>query len=174
MHDLVKRGLAAFVPIAILLGMIVLPLYTVAVGEPVKLQMEPVDPTDAFRGDYIQVNLEAETVPASRLDRSAIEYFAGHKGGELTVYALLKKDEKGICHAKSVSAENPRGGIYLKGKAYEWEDDEQKVYIDYHLDKFFVPQHSGKEIEQAATKGRAAAVVKIYRGRAVITNLVTE
>ncbi|AKN56112.1 hypothetical protein V6K69_04475 [Heyndrickxia faecalis] len=37
-----------------------------------------------------------------------------------------------------------------------------------------MPQHSGKEIEQAATKGRAAAVVKIYRGRAVITNLVTE
>ncbi len=60
----------------------------------------------------------------------------------------------------------------LKGKA--WEDGDQKVYIDYHLDKFFVPQHAGKEIEQAATKGRAAAVVKIYRGRAVITNLVTE
>lgn len=172
MHDLVKRGLAAFVPIAILLGMIVPPLYTVAVGEPVKLRMEPVDPTDAFRGDYIQVNLEAETVPESRLDRSAIEYFARHKGGELNVYALLKKDEAGICHVKTVSAEKPRGGIYLKGKA--WEDGDQKVYIDYHLDKFFVPQHAGKEIEQAATKGRAAAVVKIYRGRAVITNLVTE
>lgn len=63
MKGCVLMRLAIFVPIAILLGMIVPPLYTVAVGEPFKLRMEPVDPTDAFRGDYIQVNLEAETVP---------------------------------------------------------------------------------------------------------------
>ncbi|KYC73822.1 hypothetical protein B4099_2783 [Heyndrickxia coagulans] len=42
--------LATFVPIAILLGMIVPPLYTVAVGEPFKLRMEPGGPDGCLQG----------------------------------------------------------------------------------------------------------------------------
>lgn len=45
------------------------------------------------------------------------------------------------------------------------------VDIDYNLDKFFVPENTGIELEEATRKGKAIATVKVRDGKAILTHV---
>jgi uncharacterized membrane-anchored protein len=167
---------AAFaVPFLILIAMTIPPLMTLAFGKEIDLQMKAVDPTDAFRGDYVTVNLEAETVPSSRLDNQVIQKIKRHENEKHTVYAVLKKGKNGSYVVDKVVAKKPAYGLYLRGTIdMYWGSADNAAVIDYHLDRYFVPENSGKQLENASAQGKAQAVVKVWRGRAVLVNVKAE
>jgi uncharacterized membrane-anchored protein len=170
--------------VAILVGMLVshgLPLW---VGEPVRLAVEPVDPRDLFRGDYVILSypiqrLEAGTDEAAEVKlvgegwEEAWEEWKDWRGarGEV-LYVQLEEGPAaggkaglpgvpGVHRAVSVSWEPVDGKVNLRGLVV-WmdrrgEEGRLGLMMNYGIDAFFVEEGSGRPIE-AAIRERAGSV----------------
>ncbi len=170
--------LACLVPVCILLGMTVIPLYTIMNGEEIILKTIPVDPSDVFRGDYVTLRYEAEEVPLKLVDRDVLKKAETNYGFRVYV-ALEKKD--GMHAPVKVSLDKPKDGVYLKGKmnyyGKSWdqvtgmESKEDSAFIEYSLDKYFVEDNTGLKWEQASAKGEILAEAKVYKGYAYLTDI---
>lgn len=164
--------LACAVPVIILLGMTVTPLYTLIKGDEILLQTVPVDPSNLFRGDYVALQYEAEEIPKDLVEEDVVsEIEAGEY--DLTVYVLLEK-KNGIHTPVKVSQNKPKNGIYLKGKLeYLGSNIEKKsvAYITYSLDKYFLEDNTGLEWEEASSKGEIVAKVKVKNGYAYLVDI---
>lgn len=165
--------LACLVPVVILLGMTATPLYTMMAGEEITLRTVPVDPTDLFRGDYVTLQYEAEEIPAELVD-NAVKAKLDEGRSNIEVYVPLKQDE-GVHVPAKVSLEKPSSGVYLKGRvdymSTSWESNEEVVYVQYSLDKYFVEENTGLELEKASSEGNILAKVKVKNGYAYLTDL---
>jgi uncharacterized membrane-anchored protein len=164
--------LACVVPVVLLLGMTVTPLYTLLIGDEILLQTVPVDPSNLFRGDYVALQYEAEEIPRDLVDKDVVSKI---EAGEydLKVYVHLKKKD-GIHSPIKVSLNKPVKGIYLKGKLeYLGSNDEQKsvAYLTYSLDKYFLEDNTGLEWEEASSKGEILAKVKVKNGYAYLVDI---
>ena len=60
-----KYALAALLPLLILLALPLKPFLISFLGQEVTLAVRPVDPRDLFRGDYVALSFEIETVPVN-------------------------------------------------------------------------------------------------------------
>jgi uncharacterized membrane-anchored protein len=165
--------LACLVPIVILLGMTVTPLYTLMAGEEITLRTVPVDPTDLFRGDYVTLQYEAEEVPAKLLEKEVRTKLDEGKSN-IEVYVPLKRDE-GVHVPIKVSLKKPSSGVYLKGRVdyltTSWDSKEEVAYVEYSLDKYFVEENTGLELEKASASGNILAKVKVKNGYAYLMDL---
>jgi uncharacterized membrane-anchored protein len=182
-NDWLKRIIIFSIPLMILTGMTISPLMTLTMGKEIQLETNPIDPTDLFRGDYVTLSYKVESVPFTKVDKEILSHFiqANKSGKEssLTVYTLLKKNANGIYQVERVVKNKPKTGIYLEGKIhYLWvsseedlKEEDQMVDIDYNLDKFFVPENTGIELEEATRKGKAIATVKVRDGKAILTHV---
>jgi uncharacterized membrane-anchored protein len=168
--------LACLVPIGILVGMTITPLYTLWSGEEVTLRTIPVDPTDLFRGDYVILQYEAEEVPVSIVEKGVRrELEKGHSA--IDVYVPLKQE--GSFHLpEKVTLEKPQSGLYLKGKldyiTTSWNgrlEGEEAAYLTYSLDKYFVEDNTGLELEEASRNGNILAKVKVKNGYAYLVDV---
>lgn len=177
--------LAIVVPVFILLGMCVTPLYTLYKGEEITLQTRPVDPSDVFRGDYITLQYEAEEVPLKMVDQDVITKLKNGRSGLKVFVSLVKKN--GVDTPVKVSFHRPTSGIYLKGtvnyygpptvelgQTYTKSPENDVAYIQYSLDKYFVPDNTGTKWEQAAAKGDVLATAKVHNGYAILTGIKTK
>lgn len=177
-----KKLIAFSLPILILIGMSIPPFLTITTGNKIKLETRPVDPTDLFRGDYVRVNYKAEEVNISKLDKELKDYFRVNNSSfydkPVVVYSVLEKNENGMDVVEKVVKNQPKKGIYLKGEINYFplnssnEPDNQVVEINYQLDKFFVPENTGKDLENAisqpANKTSAIATIKVRKGHAIL------
>lgn len=166
--------IACSVPVIILLGMCIQPLYTLLKGEEIILQTRPFDPSDPFRGDYVNLFYEAEQVSAELVDRADLKKI---KDGlrQATVYVLLEK-KNGVHTPVKATLKKPEKGIYLKGKVNGiGPNGSQKevVLIQYSLDKYFVEDNTGTDWERASTEGGLLAKVKVSPGGyAYLTDII--
>ncbi|QGU94679.1 hypothetical protein GOM49_05765 [Clostridium bovifaecis] len=190
-----KRGfkyLVAFlVPFTILIAMTIKPVITNALGEEILIKTKPFDPRDVFRGDYVQLDYEISEVPLEKLDKEISdmkdknedEYEDFTKLRKKDMYAVLKKDNDFYVIDK-VTLKKPSKGIYLKGK-YRYpiykeqskEEDNGKleirgIRVDYTLDKYFVPENTGKDLEKAAIKGELVGRIKVYNGYSLLKEVI--
>jgi len=136
-------------------------------GQEVRLQTAPVDPRDLFYGDYVVLNYEIST-----LDSSLWQGAEQPKTGD-SVYVVLKPDGT---HHKPVAAyaEKPEVSgdeIVLRGKLlYEFES---KWNVQYGIERYYIPENTGKAIEQHTRSGHATVVLKIAPwGQMKITDLI--
>lgn len=178
-----KKLIAFSLPILILIGMSIPPFLTITTGNTIKLETRPVDPTDLFRGDYVRLNYKAEEVNISILDKELKDYFKVNNSSfyvkPVVVYSVLEKNENGMDIVKNVVKDQPEEGIYLKGEINYFplnssnEPDNQVVEINYQLDKFFVPENTGKDLENAISRPvnkntSAIATIKVRKGHAIL------
>ncbi|WML42837.1 GDYXXLXY domain-containing protein [Neobacillus sp. PS3-40] len=158
--------LACAVPVLILLGMCVTPLYTIMNGDDILLQTRPIDPSDPFSGDYVSLQYEAEQVPQEMVETKILK---DNQYGT-KVYVLLKK-KNGVHTPIKVTLEKPKKGIYLKGVLNYIDDREKLVYLQYSLDKYYVEDNTGTKWENAALKGGVRAKVKVKNGYAMLVGI---
>ncbi len=177
-------------PIAILLSMTVIPISAKLVGDEVIVETVPYDPRDVFRGDYVALSYKINEVEIEKLpdeiknerDTEELEKYRNR-----TVYVVLKKE--GAFHVVDrVSLERPKSGVYLKSKirnvyALEYrieqtteEKDEGRfaydtIFLRYNIDRYFVPENTGKDLENMSREGTLAARVKVYRGYALLEEI---
>lgn len=197
-----KEIVAFSLPIIVLIGMTVSPILTVTTGSEIKLETKPVDPRDIFRGDYVTLSYQAEEVHVSKLEKGIIDYFneqnvQDFRNEPLVVYSILKEKENNVYEVEEVVIEKPNSGLYLKGEInylrIQPDDIHQKfksiqefnemkanqtAIIHYNLDKFFIPENTGSELEDSINhsnsmdaKSKVFATIKVRNGNGILTNV---
>ncbi|MFP5115411.1 GDYXXLXY domain-containing protein [Bacillaceae bacterium C204] len=167
--------LACFVPVLILLGMCVKPLYTLITGEDMILQTKPLDPSDVFRGDYVTLRYEAEEVPIKLVEPSIVTRLQA-RGGEFEVFVLMQKKE-GVHTPVKVTLSKPEKGKYLNGTISYIDKNNQgqeTAFISYDLDNYYLEDNTGTKWEKASAKGEILAKLKVNNGYAILTDITTK
>lgn len=161
--------LAMAIPLLILLTMIIKPQATVLFGEEIVLETKAYDPTDLFRGDYVAMNFAISDIPKSKVDLPSDKIY------NKNLFVSLKLEGKYYV-VDQVSETKPKQGVYLKGKfqeIYNPVNESGSFRVDYSLDKYFVEQGSGKDLEQQSFKGGLVGTVKVLGGYGVLTGIAT-
>jgi uncharacterized membrane-anchored protein len=167
--------LACCVPVLILLGMCVLPLYTLLTGEEMILQTKPLDPSDVFRGDYVSLQFEAEEVPINLVDKAIVSRLQ-KQGREFSVYVLMEK-KNGVHAPIKVTLSKPNKGEFLSGTINYIDKDNQGqeiAYIRYDVDNYYLEDNTGTKWENASAKGEILARLKVNNGYAILTDITTK
>jgi uncharacterized membrane-anchored protein len=171
--------LAAAVQVALIAFMVLDRARILRDGAEVTLRTQPVDPRDFLRGDYVALRYDISTVPAGAL------FDQGGARSGLPVYVKLAPAADGYYQAVSIHLEPvPVAGqeVMIRGQTRAGADcgSPRHVFcfnipVKYGLERYFVPQGEGREIESARNRGRVAVVAAVAPdGRAAIKRLLLD
>ncbi len=132
----VKIFLAVLLQIVILTSFAAKRAYTINTGTVVTLPAHTFDPCDAFRGDYVNLQYDALSIPSTNI--------SSLKDGE-ECYTVLKKHYPywkliGTYKEKPELADTE---VMLKGKV------SYNGRVQYGIEQFFVPEGNGKVLEKS-------------------------
>ena len=124
-------------------------------GREVVLQVEPVDPRDLLRGDYVILRYKAARVP-TRLFEQPFDDKSVER--DRNVWVRLEKGADGAWSPVDARigeplAEPPGAGqVDIKGgspylASSSTDDAERAVQVDYGVGRYYVPEGQGREIE---------------------------
>jgi uncharacterized membrane-anchored protein len=153
------------IQIAILLMFITSFGMTIATGTKVYLSIEPVDPRDPFRGDYVTFqykSLSRMTVYTDNYNYLGNSYERAYLPTRITatsgtkfnvgddVYVELTKGYSGL-HEPSyspVTKTKPKEGIFLKGKVESISPASynSSINIKYGIEEYFIPENAGRNV----------------------------
>ncbi len=172
---------AITLPIIILMGLLYTPLMTYVLGDEIVLKTVPLDPRDPFRGDYVRLNFEINQINSSLIDKSVFENAEkNNRKRSIRVYVWLDTIS-GVDEVVRVSLDKPENNRFLSGQisTYFLTDnyyrvDQEKIQVKYSLDRYFVPENTGTELEDLARSGDLYVKVKVYHGYPVIIETLTK
>lgn len=161
---------ASLAQLAIPLAMIWKREQTLREGSRYLFRVAPVDPYDVLRGRYVQINIERQL---ARLRGDPIRRARG--------YALLGRDSNGWGVVNYVVAKPPKDSVdYVRAFAHP-SDNPSVYHVFLPVDRFYLPEREALEAEQIvqSVPGQidspaAVAVVRVYRGLAVVEELLIE
>jgi len=103
-------------------------------GTDILLAIEPVDPRDPSRGDYITFSYK--DISQINIDNS-IKWHIGE-----VIYVSLSNNEKYV-RLESISKEKPSNqGIFIKGTISGVTDKE--ISVKYGIEEYFIPEGTGR------------------------------
>lgn len=142
-------------------------------GADVVLQTKPVDPRDFLRGDYVVLTYDISQIPATSVPKGA----TGRR--RVPVYLKLAPNAEGVHALVSVHAEPVEVSgkeVLLRGMARPCGGSYcTTVSIRFGLEKYFVPEGQGRDIEHARNDGKVQIVAAVAPdGRAAIKRLLID
>ncbi len=170
-------GLMALVQLAVPVTMIVQAETNLTAGVLMKFRMAPVDPYDPFRGRYVTLSFEDNTV-ADTTPRL--------KSGE-SVYVRCEVGEDGYARPAEASRKPFETGPYFQGRV--WRGDREKVHVDFPFDRYYMKEQEAKDAERVqrvaaarwtadgrrqAPRLEGYAEVRVGAGRANVVGLYYE
>ena len=167
------RGLAlcamAAVQLAVPGGMIFDQEQTIRHGVEYKLQTEPVDPCDCFRGRYVGLSFKAENLKR----KESAAFPPGSKA-----FAVLKVNADGFAEVERLSKEPTENSFAVKVR---YADESGDTQLSFPFDKFFMDEKLAPEAEKAyreANRRNGAkpcwAVVRLRHGKAALVDLAID
>ena len=142
-------------------------------GKEVVLQTEPVDPRDLLRGDYVTLGY-----PLSLVSASIIQGEKPVNQGSASVYvALIKGTEDPWVFARASwqpIADLGAQEVVIVGQTpgYYSQDASAIVPLSFGIERFYVPEGQGREIEEGQAQKQVLVTVAIdKKGRAQIKSL---
>lgn len=119
-------------------------------GREVLLKVEPVDPRDLLRGDYVQLGFEISRLPVELIvDRAQ---FA--KGNARPITVRLRREGDGFWRAASAYLGTPPPApvdeVDLLGEVpagWDWQG-EGVVPVSFGLERFYLPEGEGRAVER--------------------------
>lgn len=138
-------------------------------GTKIRLRTTPVDPYDAFRGRYIALDFEEETVPLEL--GPALEW-----GDE--VYAVFRKDEDGFARIDRLEKERPEEGNYLKVTVRYLNATDNKLFLRFPFRRYYLEETLAPAAEQAyqaagrEEKRTAHVTARLKNGYGVLEDLM--
>ena len=97
-------------------------------GTTVILKIQPIDPLDVFRGQYLTISYEISSVVLP----------AETKEGD-TIYVSLKEGDDKIWHAEKVSLIRPESDVFIKGTAKKsWRG----LGVEYGIEQYFFERNA--------------------------------
>lgn len=120
-------------------------------GQPAYLRTAPIDPRDLFRGDFVRLQYEINSVRREDLEAGLSSPGAERKRHEV-VYTRLRPAGEGLYEAAGTSARRPEGGLFLRGRTEDswrmgWRGGGHFL-VKYGIEQLFVEQGSGRDIEK--------------------------
>lgn len=172
-----RRALIALVALAqagVLAYMVAERESLLASGREITLDVRPVDPRSLFRGDYVILGYDISRLPRSLFDAEP------HVGEP--VYVRLVRDGTGWKAAgvnRKLTAAKGDGEVVLAGHVRHVPGTapipEAQVSITYGIESFFVPEGTGKAIEQEIRPGKVLAHLSVAKdGRVAIKALTVD
>jgi uncharacterized membrane-anchored protein len=129
-------------------------------GHAYKFHTQPVDPYDAFRGRFVALRLEPNSISGTNFERGT------------TVYMTLAEGPDGFVKFAGVAREKPAGQNYLKVKM-GWSNSLQLPFDRFYMEEKAAPEAERAYREHTRQGGArdAYVIVRVRDGRGVIENL---
>jgi uncharacterized membrane-anchored protein len=145
----------------ILCSVIAFKQYTIWTGETVLLKIQPVDPRDPFRGDYMVVSYEI-----SRIDQERMPGYFGDNG-----YVELVEGDDGYWHAVALHDRRFHDfddSVLIKAKSDYQRSSYPTLWVKYGIEQIFIPEGSGDQLPLGEPDHIISVKVKVDRfGNAV-------
>jgi uncharacterized membrane-anchored protein len=120
-------------------------------GQEVLLKVEPIDPRDLLRGDYVRLGYEIRDVPVKLVTNAPSGEFVPEDG---PIFVRLGRDSDGYWRPRSATlgepqGQPPAGEIDIRGMVSGgWTlGPDASFSVDYGIDRFYVPEGEGRAIE---------------------------
>ncbi|WP_414463089.1 GDYXXLXY domain-containing protein [Hyphomicrobium sp. DY-1] len=149
-------------------------------GREVTLAVQPLDPRDIFRGDYVTLGYDISQIKTSATASDPV--FTGFvPGGEVFV-TLSAKPEGGwlVSHVSTVFPPKlAAGDLVLKGRVQSaWTTQnppETNASVRYGIEQYFVPEGTGIDLEKKVRDHKIEAIVAVGTdGTAALKGLVID
>ena len=150
--------LGATAQVAVLLGMIGVRSIPFLSAKVVLLKVEPVDPRDMFRGDYVILNYPFSRLPPGRipgLPPANTPNAAAQLKGRTIYVALLPQSDGLHYQAGPYSLTPPQSGLYLRGTLTGGNG------IEFGIESYYVQEGTGHKYEDALHSRRLWAEVAV-------------
>jgi uncharacterized membrane-anchored protein len=152
------------------LGKIVYDRHTlIKTGREITMQVIPVDPRDIMRGDYVRLGYGISPMRRSSLQGGAS--LDGASRGD-AVYVTIRPGADLAWTPVAVATSYPKdvttGDAVLKGRIqYIWDESsnaDANLNVTFGIETYFVPEGSGKPIEEAVRDKKIQALVAVGSG----------
>ena len=157
----------ALVQIAFLFSMIAGRAAILRDGREVTLSVQPIDPRDLLRGDYVILGYNISAVPASLF---AERPQGSERAEDRTVFVRLREGEDGIWEpvaARYDERPEPPASpqeIDIRGAASAvWFENTTSVFVRYGIERFYVPEGEGRAIEDGMVERAFRMKVAVAR-----------
>lgn len=141
----------AFAQIGVLVLMIAGRAAILRSGQEVMLSVEPIDPRDLLRGDYVILRYNISQISADLFEPRPQD---AAQGKDSTVFVRLRAGDDGIWQAAAARAGQPlaqpaaEGEVDIRGTATSaWSDRTGAVFVRYGIERFYLPEGEGRAIE---------------------------
>ncbi|TCR92616.1 GDYXXLXY domain-containing protein [Rhizobium sp. BK376] len=133
-------------------------------GSEVLLKTAPVDPRDLLRGDYVTLNYDISRVPASTVVGGMPT-----EAGEKTLWVRLQKQGDGfwgIAESSFSPLQSKPDTVLIESLPFNYYpvEADQSFQVDYGIERFYVPEGKGHDIETVRTDGRVSVAARISGG----------
>jgi uncharacterized membrane-anchored protein len=151
--------------VLVLVSMIAIHAAPLVVGERILLHVQPVDPRDFFRGDYVILAYDFSRVPPGGI-RGAPTAPSWRRGfssdswlKDRTVYVSLEPESDGLHYrAGEISVDRPKSGRYIKGRyANSWGGNQ----LQFGIEAFYVQEGTGKVLEKLRNANQLSAEIAL-------------
>jgi len=149
------------------------------IGREITMPVQPLDPRDLFRGDYVTLGYDISTLtkakaPTAKLDgllrgSTAFVTLTSQPGGEWSVSGV----------SEDFPAQVPASDVVLKGRVKSaWaraDGSEKTLNVRYGIETYFVPEGTGRDLESKVREHKIEAIVAVGAdGTAAIKGLVVD
>jgi len=153
-------------------------------GREVLLNVQPLDPRDLFRGDYVTLGYEITSISGEALGPKG-DVPEGIERGS-TFYAVLKQQQNAWSVARisaNYPADVPADGVIIKGRVraiYTIPTTRQQAAVTtvlgrYGIETYFVPEGTGKALEDKVRSASIKAIVALGAdGTAALKGLIVD
>ena len=153
---------------ALVLGLLGARQLTLRTGQPVLLRVEPIDPVDFFRGEYVVLSYSLSEVQSRWIEGPPLQK------GE-TIYVTLGRTGR-FFERESVSRTPPKDTpAFLKGTVMS--ADKTHCRVEYGIESWFVPRGKGPELEREGRRSDRQLVAEVVvdtQGHAVLKAVTVE
>jgi uncharacterized membrane-anchored protein len=147
-------AITAAAQILVLVGMIVMRSIPYFTGQTVLLRVQPVDPRDMFRGDYVILGYEFSRLPPGGIRGLPKTESASFRNQP--VYVSLVAEPDGVHYrAGAWSTTPPVNGLYLRGTVVGSNQAE------FGIESYFVQEGRGHDYEDAIRNRHLSAEVTV-------------
>ena len=149
---------AAIAQVGLLGSMILVESLPLMIGDRIVLKVNPVDPRDLFRGDYVILNYDFNRLPIPELRNTGTTWNDPRVHYDKAVYVPLERDTKSNnWTGKSASLSKPDGGKYLRGRI----SADYRQPLQFGIEAYYVQEGRGKVLEKLRNSRKLLAEVAI-------------
>jgi uncharacterized membrane-anchored protein len=116
-------------------------------AQSVLLQVEPVDPRDLLRGDYVTLGYAFNRLPMGTF-----------QAGQAVYVTLIPERDGRHYRMGQCLTEPPTSGVFIRGKA------QGNQWATYGIESYYVQEGTGHDYERAVRSRRLWAEVALDRG----------